>query len=154
MPYLQPVTAAPLRVENKVATSPRNDMLTYIKEHVESDLQTNKRISGVDLSHFLSDVLDHYVTALRLAPESYENGFMISFTFAMMALGPSVQRELGKRVWFHETQKAGLAILILYQEKGDASLDDVVRYGEELRKKVLSPEDMRINEEILEILHA
>ncbi len=72
----------------------------------------------------------------------------------MMALGPSVQRELGKRVWFHETQKAGLAILILYQEKGDASLDDVVRYGEELRKKVLSPEDMRINEEILEILHA
>jgi hypothetical protein len=147
-----PKAATPLRVENGGATSIKNDTLTYIKEHIESDLQANRRMAGADLSHFLSEVLGIYETALRIAPKSYENNFMINFSFKMMALRPSVQSHLGKQVWFHETVKVGLAMLNLYQEKGDAGLDEIAKYSEELGEKELSPEDTKLNDAILELL--
>jgi hypothetical protein len=120
--------------KNKMA----DDWLKYIREHVESDIRTNRNLSGVNISPLAATILD-YSTGFTYFPKGEAERRLSALVINVGGIFeiPGV----GKPVHLSEIAKAGIAAFRNYGELGE----EIDRYSQELYSRELSDDDREKN---------
>jgi len=107
-----------------MTTQTEPNYVDYVKEHIQSDIEINKRLSGRDYSAELGTILLQYLT------QDFSQNEMVMFgAIGVGELENMLRQETGKPVIFHETKKSGIAVCKLNEANDQAGLEQLHQYA-------------------------
>ncbi len=107
-----------------------NRNVEYIKSHVESDLELNRKMNDRDYSGELGAILKKYLINM-----DNEDALVFGGIMEVGKLEEKLSAETGKMVSFHEIKKCGLAIKDMLKEADISGITEIHKYANELLAK-------------------
>ncbi len=121
-------------------SSENMDYVKYVKEHIQSDIDTNKQMTGTDYSAELGN----YLFRLLVMPSGDAQEHVIEGLEAKVALEELGMRMTGKKPPFLESLKCAIAVYRIRNEydpeTSEKAVDELLDYAISLRPNGLFKE--------------